>query len=159
MVAHHHTSLLHHPTLDDGRALAQLVLPVMIFLLIAQSLGNIPEADIGALWLRGDQVPLLGHLLHLRHLVLSQFHQPVDLTLKTFHPPRTPLKPKFENVVVTATLDDLVPGVVAAVVALVRLEEVVGGHLVATDQETLFLEVKRRALKEGAKKLVRVPRH
>ena len=72
-------------------------------------------------------------------LVLREVHQPVDLSLKTFHPlslekiilmmktffdfidfidlidhhhncllyPRAPLKPKFENVVVTATLDNL----------------------------------------------------
>jgi len=142
LVAHHHTSFLHHTALDDGCALAQLILPVMIFLLIPQSLRNIPEADISALWLWGDQVELLGHLLHLLHLVLSQFHQSVDLPLKTFHPPRSPLKPELEYVIVPATLDNLIAGVVAAVVALVRLEEVVGRHLVAADQETLFLEVK-----------------
>jgi len=125
LVAHHHAPLLHHASLDDGRALAQLILPVMIFLLIAQSLRHIPEADIGALWLRCDQVELVTHLLHLLHLILSQFHQSVDLPLKTFHPPRTPLKPELEYVIVTTTLDNLVPGVVAAVVALVRLEEIV----------------------------------
>ena len=37
----------------------------------------------------------------------------------------------------SSALDDLVAGVVAAVVALVRLEEVVGGHLVAADEEAL----------------------
>jgi len=141
LVAHHHAPLLHHAALDDGGALAQLILPVMIFLLIAQSLRHIPEADIGALWLWCDQVELLAHLLHLLHLVMSQLHQSVNLTLKTFHPPRTPLKPKLEDVVVTTTLDHLVPGVVAAVVAFVRLEEIVRRHLVATDQQTLFLEV------------------
>ena len=51
--------------------------------------------------------------------------------------PRSPLEPQFEDVVVSAALDDLVAGVVGAVVALVGLEQVVSGHLVAADQEAL----------------------
>ena len=51
--------------------------------------------------------------------------------------PRSPLEPQFEDVVVSAALDDLVAGVVGAVVALVGLEQVVSRHLVAADQEAL----------------------
>ena len=51
--------------------------------------------------------------------------------------PRSPLEPQFEDVVVSAALDDLVAGVVGAVVALVSLEQVVSRHLVAADQEAL----------------------
>ena len=39
-----------------------------------------------------------------------------------------------------AALDDLVPGVVADVVALVCLEEIVGRHLVTTDQQSLHTQ-------------------
>jgi len=48
------------------------------------------------------------------------------------------LKPEFEDVVVSSALNDFVAGVVAHVVDLVRLEEVVCGHLVAADQQSLF---------------------
>jgi len=125
LVAHHHAALLHHTALDDGGALAELVLPIMVLLLISQSLWHIPEADVGALRLWGDQVPLLRALLHLLHLVFRELHQPVDLPLKSFHAPRAPLKPKFEYVVVATALDNLVSSVVAAVVTLVSLEKVV----------------------------------
>ena len=54
-----------------------------------------------------------------------------------------PLEPELEDVVVPAALDDLVAGVVADVVDLVRLEQVVRGHLVAVDQETLENETVR----------------
>ena len=39
-----------------------------------------------------------------------------------------------------AALDHLVPGVVADVVALVRLEEIVGGHLVTADEKSLHIQ-------------------
>ena len=56
-----------------------------------------------------------------------------------------PLEPELEDVVVPAALDDLVAGVVADVVDLVRLEQVVRGHLVAVDQETLEIETVRQS--------------
>ena len=56
-----------------------------------------------------------------------------------------PLEPELEDVVVPAALDDLVAGVVADVVDLVRLEQVVRGHLVAVDQETLEYETVRQS--------------
>ena len=52
-----------------------------------------------------------------------------------------PLEPELEDVVVPAALDDLVAGVVLHVVDLVRLEQVVRGHLVAVDQESLIFNV------------------
>ena len=58
---------------------------------------------------------------------------------------RPPLEPELEDVVVPAALDDLVAGVVADVVDLVRLEQVVRGHLVAVDQETLEYETVRQS--------------
>ena len=51
--------------------------------------------------------------------------------------PRPPLEPELEDVVVPAALDDLVARVVGDVVVLVALEQVVGRHLVAADQEAL----------------------
>ena len=51
--------------------------------------------------------------------------------------PRPPLQPEFEDVVVPAALDDLVARVVGDIVVLVPLEQVVGRHLVAADQEAL----------------------
>ena len=76
----------------------------------ASSPSSLPEADVGAFRLGSDQVELLWRLLHLVHLrdrdhdlywnmyhdqnngwwvfcnlVLSQFHQSVDLPLETFH--------------------------------------------------------------------------
>ena len=80
---------------------------------------------------------LVGHRLHPGHLVVGQLHEAVDLLLEAGHAPGAPLQPELEDVVVSSALDDLVAGVVAAVVALVRLEEVVGGHLVAADEEAL----------------------
>ena len=100
-------------------------------------LGDVPEADIGALRVLHNEVELVWHCLHLGHLVLSQLHQAVDLLLKAGHAPGAPLQPELEDVVVSPALDDLVASVVTAVVALVRLEEVVGGHLVAADEEAL----------------------
>ena len=47
------------------------------------------------------------------------------------------MEPELEDVVVSTTLDDLVPCVVPHVVALVRLEKVVRRHLVAADEKTL----------------------
>ena len=63
--------------------------------------------------------------------------------------PRSPLEPQFEDVVVSAALNHLVPGVVAAVVALVCLKQVVCRHLVTTDQQTLEKKkkIKLRLLK------------
>jgi len=49
----------------------------------------------------------------------------------------SPLEPELEDVVVPAALDDLVAGVVADIIDLVSLEEVVGRHLVAVDQQAL----------------------
>ena len=60
-----------------------------------------------------------------------------------------PLEPELEDVVVPAALDDLVAGVVADVVDLVRLEQVVRGHLVAVDQETLENETVRELLNQN----------
>ena len=54
--------------------------------------------------------------------------------------PGPPLEPQLEDVVVSAALYDLVPRVVADVVALVRLEEIVGGHLVTTDEKSLHIQ-------------------
>ena len=47
------------------------------------------------------------------------------------------MKPELEDIVVSSALNDLIAGVVAHVVDLVRLEEVVCGHLVAADQQSL----------------------
>ena len=51
--------------------------------------------------------------------------------------PGSPLEPQFEDVVMSATLDHFVSGVVADVVALVGLEEIVGRHLVTADEQSL----------------------
>jgi hypothetical protein len=51
--------------------------------------------------------------------------------------PGAPLKPQFENVIVTATLDDFVTSVIADVIVLVLLEQVVCRHLVTADQKPL----------------------
>ena len=65
-----------------------------------------------------------------------------------------PLEPELEDVVVPAALDDLVAGVVADVVDLVRLEQVVRGHLVAVDQETLENETVRELLNHNPVKFL-----
>ncbi len=49
-----------------------------------------------------------------------------------------PLQPELEDVIVPAALDDLIAGVVADVVVFVALEQVVGRHLVAADQQALI---------------------
>ena len=43
---------------------------------------DVPEAHVGALWLRDDQVELVRHGLDPVHLVVGQLHQPVHLLLK-----------------------------------------------------------------------------
>jgi len=126
-------------------------------LLIPQPGWDVPEAHVGALWLRDDQVELVRHGLDPVHLVVGQLHQPVHLLLKADASPRSPLEPQFEDVVVSAALDDLVAGVVGAVVALVSLEQVVSGHLVAADQEAVFSDVQGGALQQRPHQLVRVP--
>lgn len=45
----------------------------------------------------------------------------------------SPLEPQLEDVVVAATLDHLIPGVVLHVVQLVLHEQVVRGHLVTAE--------------------------
>ena len=50
---------------------------------------DIPVANVGALWLVVQKVILLPILLHLFHLVRSQFHQSVHLSrepIRTFGP-------------------------------------------------------------------------
>ena len=54
--------------------------------------------------------------------------------------PCSPLQPQFEDVIVSSALDDLVSCVIAAVVALVCLEQVVCRHLVTADQQALNKE-------------------
>lgn len=132
LVTDHHASTFHHPSLDDRSDLSKLILPEVVSLFIAQPFWNIPENNIRALWLVIDQVELVRHLLHLLDLVGRQIHQPVNLLFKSRHAPRSPLEPELEDVVMTSTLDDLVPRVIRDVVALVRLEQVVCRHLVAT---------------------------
>ena len=39
--------------------------------------------------------------------------------------PRTPLEPELEDVIVSATLDDLVSSVVANIIVLILLEQIV----------------------------------
>ena len=70
-------------------------------------------------------------------LVLSERHEPVHLRLHAAHALGPPHQPELEDVVVAAALDDLVAGVIGDVVVLVPLEQVVGRHLVAADQEAL----------------------
>lgn len=50
-----------------------------------------------------------------------------------------PHEPQLENVIVAATLDDLVAGVVADVVLFVLLKQIVGAHLVATHEQILYI--------------------
>ena len=73
----------------------------------------------------------------LTNLVLSERHECVHLRLHAAHPLRPPHEPELEDVVVAAALDHLVARVVGDVVVLVALEQVVGRHLVAADQEAL----------------------
>lgn len=52
----------------------------------------------------------------------------------------SPLQPEFEDVVMTSALNHFIPGVVLHVVQLVWHEQILGGHLVAANQQ--FLENK-----------------
>jgi len=47
------------------------------------------------------------------------------------------LKPEFEDVIVSTTLDNLVSSVKAHIIDLVSLEKIVSRHLIATNQQTL----------------------
>lgn len=53
---------------------------------------------------------------------------------------RAPLEPELENIIVPSTLDHFVASVVTNIVHLISLEQIVGGHLVATDQQSLWKE-------------------
>ena len=70
-------------------------------------LGNVPEADVGALGLRDDQVELVRHAVDPVHLVVGELHQPVLLLLKANVAPGPPLQPQLEDVIVTSALDHL----------------------------------------------------
>lgn len=75
--------------------------------------------------------------LDAAYLVKGQVHQRVDGLGKSFGSLCTPLKPQLKDVVVASALDYLITGVVADVVQFVRHEQVLGGHLVAADQQAL----------------------
>ena len=157
------------PHLEDCRGSAQLVLPPVVSLLTPQPGGDVPETHVGALRLRHDQIKLVRLALEFFNLIGCQIHQMVDLLLKPRHSlitvgcsrvamsasahthPGSPLEPQFEDVVMSAALDHFVSGVVADVVALVGLEEIVGRHLVTTDEQSLnrfiWLEFSRPSIK------------
>lgn len=136
LVAHHQRAGLHHPGLYDRADLAQLRLLLGVVRNAPQPLRDVPEGHVHALRLQ-DQVELVRLLPDALHLVLSQLHQVVHVAGETVRALGTPLQPQLEDVVVAATLDDLVAGVVADVVQLVRHEQILGGHLVTADQKTL----------------------
>lgn len=73
-------------------------------------------------------------------LVQCQIHQRVDGVAKTVGALGTPLQPQLENIIVSATLNDLVAGVVANVVQLVGHEQILGRHLVTADQQALQID-------------------
>lgn len=139
LVADHHASCFHHSSLDQCSRFSQLILPKMVPLFIPQPRRYVPKADIRALWLCVYQIELLRHGFHLFNLVVCQLHQAVYLLFESRHAPRSPLEPEFEDVIVSAALDDLVASVVGDIVTLVGLEEIVSRHLVAADQESFSL--------------------
>lgn len=108
----------------------------------SQSLRDVPEGHVDALRLQ-NQIKFIRLLSNALHLVLGQLHEVVHMPGKSVCALGTPLEPQLENVVVAATLDDLVTGVVADVVQLVRHEQILGGHLVTADQKTVLLKVNR----------------
>lgn len=73
------------------------------------------------------------------HLVFGQFHQSIDGVFEALGTLGTPLQPQFEDVIVAAALDDLIACIVADVVQFVGHEQIFGRHLIAAQQETLFL--------------------
>ena len=54
----------------------------------------------------------------------GKIHEPFDLVSEAVVTSCSPHQPQFEDVIMSATLDRLVPGVVGQVVVLVLLEEV-----------------------------------
>lgn len=134
LVADHHAPTFHHPALYDRSYFSKLVLPKVVSLFITQPCRDVPENNIGTLWLVVDQVELVWHPLHLLDLVVRQIHQTVNLLFKSRHAPCSPLEPELEDVVMTATLNNLVTRIIRDVIALVSLEKVVRGHLVAADE-------------------------
>jgi hypothetical protein len=89
LVADHDGPCGHHPALDLSSHIAQLPLPVGSSVLGkfpgSKAFRNVPEADVGALWLVVYQVELVGLLLHLLDLVGCQLQQPVNLLFESLH--------------------------------------------------------------------------
>jgi len=69
---------------------------------------------------------------------LGHFEQVINVVLIALVSFRTPHEPQFENVVVSATLNDFIASIIAHVIVLVLLEQIVGTHLVRLNQEALY---------------------
>ena len=66
----------------------------------------------------------------------------------------SPLQPEFEDVIMTSALYHFITGVVLHVVQFVRHEQILGGHLVAANQQSLQHEEKRMRRERGEKATV-----
>ena len=82
LVTDHQVASVHHPRLELGRDLPQLLHPLLVVVQVPEPLRDVPEANIHHLRIVLDKVEPVAVLPHLLELVLCELHDSVHLQLE-----------------------------------------------------------------------------